>query len=187
MGPVIAYEERDVRTELPIPAEPTRRPNDQMLKGQEKEVFAGQAGYKIDIYRYKLVDNVVQPNPEFVRMKEKVDPKPKIIEYGTKDPTPSVTTRTVSEENTTPIPFEVQKIVDTSLNPGETQIERPGADGKIIDTYSITFEKLATRAATFKKLATRAAGQDAPDPTDWPADILQSLKEKRQADERIVS
>ena len=177
MGPVITYEEREVRTELPIPAEPTRRPNDQMLKGQESEVFAGQAGYKIDIYRYKLVDNVVQPNPEFVRTKEQVDPKPKIIEYGTKDPTPSVTTRTVSEENTTSIPFEVQKIVDTSLKPGETQIEQLGANGSIIDTYSITFEKAAAGAA----------GQDAADPADWPADILQSLKEKRQADERIAS
>ena len=177
MGPKITYEEREVRTELPIPTEPIKRPNDQMVKGQEKEVFAGQAGYKIDIYKYKLVDNVVQPNPEFVRTKEKVDPKPKIIEYGTKDPTPSVTTRTVSEENTTPIPFEEQKIVDTSLNPGETKIERSGVDGKIIDTYSITFEKKAVGAA----------GQDAADPADWPADILQSLKAKRQQDEWIRS
>ena len=58
-----------------------------MKKGEEKQVFAGQEGYQIDIYKVTYIDGVKQPNPEFVRTKEKVDPKPRIIEYGTKDDT----------------------------------------------------------------------------------------------------
>lgn len=72
-GPVITYQEKEVKTEIPIPAEAIRRPNDQMYEGDEREVFAGQAGYKIDIYRYKYVDDVEQANPEFVRNKETVE------------------------------------------------------------------------------------------------------------------
>ena len=63
VGPVITYEEREVRTEIPIPAEPIRRPNDQMYEGEENEVYPGKAGYNIDIYKYKVVDGVDQPNP----------------------------------------------------------------------------------------------------------------------------
>ncbi|ERT62986.1 SpaA isopeptide-forming pilin-related protein [Peptoniphilus sp. BV3AC2] len=84
-GPKTEVKEEEVRTTLPIPQEPERRPNANMKKGEEKQVFAGQEGYQIDIYKVTYIDDVKQPNPVFVRTKEKVDPQPRIIEYGTKD------------------------------------------------------------------------------------------------------
>ncbi|WP_296127813.1 SpaA isopeptide-forming pilin-related protein [uncultured Anaerococcus sp.] len=87
VGPKTEVKEEEVRTTLPIPKDPERRPNANMKKGEEKEVFAGQEGYQIDIYKVTYIDGVKQPNPEYVRTKEKVDPKPRVIEYGTKDTT----------------------------------------------------------------------------------------------------
>lgn len=84
-GPKTEEIEEEVRTTLPIPQEPEKRPNANMKKGEEKQVFAGEEGYQIDIYKVTYIDGVKQPNPVFVRTKEKVDPKPRIIEYGTKD------------------------------------------------------------------------------------------------------
>ena len=84
-GPKTEVKEEEVRTTLQIPTEPERRPNANMKKGEEKEVFAGEEGYQIDIYKVTYIDGVKQPNPVFVRTKEKVGPKPRIIEYGTKD------------------------------------------------------------------------------------------------------
>ena len=86
-GPKTEVKDEEIRTTLPIPQEPERRPNANMKKGEEKQVFAGQEGYQIDIYKVTYIDGVKQPNPVFVRTKEKVDPKPRIIEYGTKDDT----------------------------------------------------------------------------------------------------
>lgn len=86
-GPKTEVKEEEVRTTLQIPTEPERRPNANMKKGEEKEVFAGEEGYQIDIYKVTYIDGVKQPNPVFVRTKEKVDSKPRIIEYGTKDDT----------------------------------------------------------------------------------------------------
>ena len=84
-GPKTEVKEEEVVTTLPIPTEPERRPNANMKKGEEREVFAGEEGYQIDIYKVTYIDGVKQPNPVFVRTKEKVGPKPRIIEYGTKD------------------------------------------------------------------------------------------------------
>ena len=84
-GPKIEEKEEEVRTTLPIPDQAERRPNDNMKKGEEQQVFAGEEGYRIDLYKVTYIDGVKQPNPVFVRTKEKVDPKPIIIEYGTKD------------------------------------------------------------------------------------------------------
>lgn len=86
-GPKTEVKEEEVRTTLPIPTEPERRPNANMKKGEEKEVYAGQEGYQIDVYKVTYIDGVKQPNSEFVKTKEKVDPKPRVIEYGTKDTT----------------------------------------------------------------------------------------------------
>lgn len=86
-GPKTEEIEEEVRTTLPIPQEPEKRPNANMKKGEEKQVFAGEEGYQIDIYKVTYIDGVKQPNPVFVKTKEKVDPKPRIIEYGTKDDT----------------------------------------------------------------------------------------------------
>ena len=97
-GPKTEVKEEEVRTTLPIPKDPERRPNANMKKGEEKQVFAGEEGYQIDIYKVTYIDGVKQPNPVFVRTKEKVDPKPRIIEYGTKDE--AQTTYTVWTENT---------------------------------------------------------------------------------------
>ena len=84
-GPKKEVKEEEVRKTLPIPDKAERRPNAKMKKGEEKQVFAGEEGYQIDIYKVTYIDGVKQPNPEYVRTKEKVDPKPRIIEYGTKD------------------------------------------------------------------------------------------------------
>ena len=84
-GPKTEVKEEEVKTTLPIPQEPERRPNANMKKGEEKQVFAGEEGYQIDIYKVTYIDGVKQPNPVFVKTKEKVDPKPRIVEYGTKD------------------------------------------------------------------------------------------------------
>ena len=86
-GPKTEVKEEEVRTTLPIPTEPERRPNANMKKGEEKEVFSGQEGYRIDIYKVTYIDGVKQPNPEFVRNIQTVNPQPRIIEYGTKDDT----------------------------------------------------------------------------------------------------
>ena len=86
-GPKTEVKEEEVRTTLPIPKDPERRPNANMKKGEEKQVFAGEEGYQIDIYKVTYIDGEKQPNPEYVRTKEKVDPKPRVIEYGTKDTT----------------------------------------------------------------------------------------------------
>ena len=83
-GPKTETRQEEVRTTLPIPTEATRRPNSEMFVGEEKQVFAGQEGYKIDIYEFTYIDGVKQDNPKFIRNKETVDPQPKIIEYGTK-------------------------------------------------------------------------------------------------------
>ena len=87
-GPKTEVKEEEVRTTLPIPTEPERRPNANMKKGEEKQVFDGKEGYQIDIYKVTYIDGEKQPNPEYIRTKEKVDPKPRVIEYGTKDTTP---------------------------------------------------------------------------------------------------
>ena len=168
-GPVITYEEREVRTEIPIPTEPIRRPNDQMYEGEENEVDPGKAGYKIDIYKYKLVDGVDQPNPEFVRTKETVKAEPKIIEYGTKKKGPEQRTSdpvTLTEE----IPFEIQESVDENLKPGEVVIDTQGKKGSVQYKYSITYEK--------------SEGTSAERPADWPED---APKAQPQADERVIS
>lgn len=100
-GPKTEVKEEEVRTTLPIPQEPERRPNANMKKGEEKQIYAGQEGYQIDIYKVTYIDGVKQPNPEFVRTKEKVDPKPRIIEYGTKDEAQQPTKHTVYINGTT--------------------------------------------------------------------------------------
>ena len=86
-GPKTEVKEEEVRTTLPIPTEPERRPNANMKKGEEKEVSAGQEGYRIDLYKVTYINEVKQPNPEFVKNIKTVNPQPKIIEYGTKDDT----------------------------------------------------------------------------------------------------
>ncbi|MDU7650304.1 MAG: SpaA isopeptide-forming pilin-related protein [Anaerococcus vaginalis] len=169
VGPVITYEEREVRTEIPIPAEPIRRPNDQMYEGEENEVYPGKAGYNIDIYKYKVVDGVDQPNPEFVRNKETVQAEPKIIEYGTKKKGPEQRTSdpvTLTEE----IPFEIQESVDENLKPGEVVIDTQGKKGSVQYKYSITYEK--------------SEGESAQRPDDWPDD---APKAQPQAGERVIS
>ena len=168
-GPVITYKEKEVRSELPIPAEPIRRPNDQMYEGDEREVFAGKAGYKIDIYRYKYVDGVEQANPEFVRNEETVEAKAKIIEYGTKKKGPEQRTSnpvTLTEE----IPFEIQETIDNNLKPGEVVIEQEGQKGSVQYKYSITYEK--------------SEGTSAERPADWPEDAPVAAP---QAGERVIS
>ena len=169
VGPVITYEEREVKTEIPIPAEPIRRPNDQMYEGEENEVYPGKAGYNIDIYKYKVVDGVDQPNPEFVRNKETVQAEPKIIEYGTKKKGPEQRTSdpvTLTEE----IPFEIQESVDENLKPGEVVIDTQGKKGSVQYKYSITYEK--------------SEGESAQRPDDWPDD---APKAQPQAGERVIS
>ena len=86
-GPKTEVKEEEVRTTLPIPQEPERRPNANMKKGEEKQIYAGQEGYQIDIYKVTYIDGVKQPNPVFVKNIQTVNPKPRIIEYGTKDDT----------------------------------------------------------------------------------------------------
>ena len=91
-GPKVEEKEEEVRTTLPIPDKAERRPNANMRKGEEQQVFDGEEGYQIDIYKVTYINDVKQPNPVFVRTKEKVDPKPRVIEYGTKDDSPSTYT-----------------------------------------------------------------------------------------------
>ena len=154
-GPTITYEEKEVRTEIPIPDQAIRRPNDQMYEGDENVVFAGQAGYKIDIYRYKYIDGKEQANPEFVRHKETVEAQAKIIEYGTKKKGPEQRTTepvTIKEE----IPFEIQESVDENLKPGEVVVDTEGKNGSVQYKYSITYEK--------------SQGTSVERPADWPED-----------------
>ena len=168
-GPVITYQEKEVRTEIPIPKEATRIPNDQMYEGEENEKFAGKAGYKIDIYRYKYVDGVEQANPEFVKTKETVEAQPKIIEYGTKKKGPEQRTSnpvTITEE----IPFEIQETIDNTLKPGEVVIKQEGKKGSVQYKYSITYEK--------------SEGTSAERPADWPEDAPVAAP---QAGERVIS
>ena len=168
-GPTITYAEKEVRTEIPIPAEATRIPNDQMYEGEENEKFAGKAGYKIDIYKYKYVDDVEQANPEFVRNKETVNAEPKIIEYGTKKKGPEQRTSnpvTITEE----IPFEIQETIDNNLKPGEVVVDTEGKKGSVQYKYSITYEK--------------SEGESAERPADWPKDAPVASP---QAGERVIS
>ena len=168
-GPVITYQEKEVRTEIPIPDKAIRRPNDQMYEGDEKEVFAGQKGYKIDIYRYKYVDGVEQANPDFVRNKETVGAKAKIIEYGTKKKGPEQRTSdsvTITEE----LPFEIQETVDNTLKPGEVVVDTEGKNGSVKYKYSITYEK--------------SEGTSVERPKDWPDDAPVAAP---QAGERVIS
>ena len=85
VGPKTEVREEEVRTTLPIPQEAERRPNANMKKGEEKQISAGQEGYRIDLYKVTYIDGVKQPNPEFIRNIQTVNPQPRIIEYGTKD------------------------------------------------------------------------------------------------------
>ena len=168
-GPVITYQEKEVRTEIPIPKEATRIPNDQMYEGEENEKFAGKAGYKIDIYRYKYVDGVEQANPEFVKTKETVEAQPKIIEYGTKKKGPEQRTSnpvTITEE----IPFEIQETIDKNLKPGEVVVDTQGKNGSVQYKYSITYEK--------------SEGTSAERPADWPDNAPVAAP---QAGERVIS
>ena len=168
-GPTITYAEKEVRTEIPIPKEATRIPNDQMYEGEENEKFAGKAGYKIDIYKYKYIDGVEQANPEFVRNKETVNAEPKIIEYGTKKKGPEQRTSnpvTITEE----IPFEIQETIDNTLKPGEVVVDTEGKNGSVQYKYSITYEK--------------SEGTSAERPADWPEDAPVAAP---QAGERVIS
>lgn len=136
---------------------------------EEREVYPGKAGYKIDIYKYKVVDGVDQPNPDFVRNKETVQAEPKIIEYGTKKKGPEQRTSdpvTLTEE----IPFEIQESVDENLKPGEVVIDTQGKKGSVQYKYSITYEK--------------SEGESAQRPDDWPDD---APKAQPQASERVIS
>ena len=169
VGPVITYAEKEVRTEIPIPAEATRRADPDMYEGDEREVFAGKAGYKIDIYKYKYIDGVEQANPEFVRNKETVNAEPKIIEYGTKKKGPEQRTTdpvTLTQE----LDFEVKETVDNTLKPGEVVIEQDGKKGSVQYKYSITYEK--------------SEGQSLDRPADWPKDAPVASP---QAGERVIS
>ena len=168
-GPVITYQEKEVRTEIPIPKEATRIPNDQMYEGEENEKFAGKAGYKIDIYKYKYIDGVEQANPEFVRNKETVNAEPKIIEYGTKKKGPEQRTSnpvTLTQE----LDFEVKETVDNTLKPGQVVVDTQGQKGKVDYKYSITYEK--------------SEGTSVERPKDWPenAPVAQP-----QTGERVIS
>lgn len=168
-GPTITYAEKEVRTEIPIPAEATRIPNDQMYEGEENEKFAGKAGYKIDIYKYKYIDGVEQANPEFVRNKETVEAQPKIIEYGTKKKGPEQRTSnpvTLTEE----IPFEIQETIDNNLKPGEVVVDTQGKKGSVQYKYSITYEK--------------SEGTSVERPKDWSEDAPTA---QPQAGERVIS
>ena len=168
-GPVITYAEKEVRTEIPIPAEATRRANPDMYEGDQREVFAGQKGYKIDIYRYKYVDGVEQANPEYVSTKETVEAQPKIIEYGTKKKGPEQRTSnpvTIKEE----IPFEIQETIDNRLKPGEVVIKQEGKKGSVQYKYSITYEK--------------SEGTSVEKPADWPDNAPVAAP---QAGERVIS
>lgn len=169
VGPVITYAEKEVRTEIPIPAEATRRANPDMYEGDEREVFAGKAGYKIDIYKYKYIDGVEQANPEFVRNKETVNAEPKIIEYGTKKKGPEQRTTdpvTLTQE----LDFEVKETVDNTLKPGEVVVDTEGKKGSVQYKYSITYEK--------------SEGESAERPADWPKDAPVASP---QAGERVIS
>ncbi|VYT73408.1 peptidase [Peptoniphilus gorbachii] len=168
VGPVITYAEKEVRTEIPIPAEATRRANPDMYEGDQREVFAGKAGYKIDIYKYKYIDGVEQANPEFVRNKTTVDAQAKIIEYGTKKKGPEQRTSnpvTITEE----IPFEIQETIDNNLKPGEVVVDTEGKNGSVQYKYSITYEK--------------SEGQSLDRPADWPKDAPVASP---QAGERVI-
>ena len=169
VGPVITYAEKEVRTEIPIPAEATRRANPDMYEGDEREVFAGKAGYKIDIYKYKYIDGVEQANPEFVRNKETVNAEPKIIEYGTKKKGPEQRTSnpvTLTQE----LDFEVKETVDNTLKPGQVVVDTQGQKGKVDYKYSITYEK--------------SEGTSVERPKDWPDNAPVAVP---QAGERVIS
>lgn len=168
-GPVITYAEKEVRTEIPIPAEATRRANPDMYEGDQREVFAGKAGYKIDIYKYKYIDGVEQANPEFVRNKETINAEPKIIEYGTKKKGPEQRTSdpvTITEE----IPFEIQETIYNNLKPGEVVVDTEGKNGSVQYKYSITYEK--------------SEGESIQRPADWPANAPVAAP---QPGERVTS
>ena len=160
-GPKTEVKEEEVRTTLPIPTEPERRPNANMKKGEEKQVDAGQEGYKIDIYKVTYINGVKQPNPEYVRTKEKVDPKPRIIEYGTKDTTPQTYSVWTNSTKLSASPNEnvsagTQVTVKVTPGPNEELDTLTYSDGKKtvdIDKDTKTFTMPASNVtvnATFK-------------------------------------
>ena len=160
-GPKTEVKEEEVRTTLPIPTEPERRPNANMKKGEEKEVSVGQEGYQIDIYKVTYIDGVKQPNPVFVRTKEKVDPKPRIIEYGTKDTTPQTYSVWTNSTKLSASPNEnvsagTQVTVKVTPGPNEELDTLTYSDGKKtvdIDKDTKTFTMPASNVtvnATFK-------------------------------------
>ena len=160
-GPKTEVKEEEVRTTLPIPTEPERRPNVNMKKGEEKEVSAGQEGYQIDIYKVTYIDGVKQPNPVFVKTKEKVDPKPRIIEYGTKDTTPQTYSVWTNSTKLSASPNEnvsagTQVTVKVTPGPNEELDTLTYSDGKKtvdIDKDTKTFTMPASNVtvnATFK-------------------------------------
>lgn len=164
-GPTISYREESVRTNIPIPSEPERRSNSNMLEGEENVITNGEVGYRIDIYKYKYIDGVKQPNPEFVKNETIVNPKPKIIEYGTKadQRSDSTTLKHVLE-------YETKETPDDTLPLGETKVDKEGRNGYIIYEYSIVYEK--------------SGGEDASRPNDWPSNAPVANK---QSGERVIS
>ena len=162
-GPKTEVKEEEVRTTLPIPTEPERRPNANMKKGEEKEVFAGEEGYQIDIYKVTYIDEEKQPNPVFVRTKEKVDPKPRVIEYGTKDTTPQtysvwVNSTKISASPNKNVSAGTQVTVKVTPDPNEELDTLTYSDGKKtvdIDKDTKTFTMPASNVtvnATFKAI-----------------------------------
>ena len=160
-GPKTEVKEEEVRTTLPIPKEPERRPNANMKKGEEKQIFAGEEGYQIDIYKVTYIDGEKQPNPEYVRTKEKVDPKPRIIEYGTKDTTPQTYSVWTNSTKLSASPNEnvsagTQVTVKVTPGPNEELDTLTYSDGKKtvdIDKDTKTFTMPASNVtvnATFK-------------------------------------
>lgn len=189
-APEVTYREIEKESIIPIPDEPIRRENPNMIEGTENEVSAGQTGRKIDVYQQKYVDGKPVGEEEYLKTEIISNAQPRIIEYGTK---PKVETREQSITREKEIPYETTKIVDANNRKGEENVVTKGVNGSVQYKYTITFQKKdgsARVAKMFKNIlytTSYAAQGDIPDPVGWPQDVINELKAKRQEGEIIIA
>ncbi|WP_306479125.1 SpaA isopeptide-forming pilin-related protein, partial [Finegoldia magna] len=165
--PEVTYMEIEEESIIPIPDEPIRRANPDMIEGIENVFFEGETGRKVVVYRQKYVGDRPEGEREFVRENIITNAKPKIIEYGTK---PKVVTREESKNVDQEIKYETTTIVDVNKKKGEKTTVTEGKNGKVTYKYTITYDT--------------SEGLNASRPKDWPEDAPTA---NPREGERIVS
>lgn len=133
-SPVISSTQtREVVTELPVQVE--RVETSTLDIGQEQVVREGRTGRLITVYE-DTYTNGIKTGERLVEIKEHLLPIKRLILVGTR---PKQVTRTQLREVVEHLPLEIERVVTTTLKPGEERVLRQGQAGRMIKVYEDTY------------------------------------------------